>query len=208
MIRKVLVLTAVLVLGTMTAYAKKGGPDCGDNPCKGSDHPGMGMDMGGMNHDMMQGMMVFAKLSGIHPIMEKYNIQIQKVFLETKEKNLGLHTRLMELRDALVKLSADYSKDSGKNGKEISKVLKEMVDVQNKIQANREAGMVSIKQLNDQRKKEIDAAIAKWLNVVGSDPVKMQELVDAVNTMKPMGPGKGMKKDSDWGPGKEKGKGK
>jgi len=119
---------------------------------------------------------------------------------ETKEKNLDLHTRLMELRDALVKLSADYSKDPGKNGKEISKVLKEMVDIQAKIQDNREAGMEKIKALNDQRKKETDAAIAKWLNTVGSDPVKMQELVDAVNTMKAKGPGMGPGMGSDKGP--------
>jgi hypothetical protein len=202
MIRKVLVLTAVLVLGTMTAYAKKGGGDMGPGDGKGmmkGDHPGMGMEMD-MDGSMKQGMMVFAKLSGIHPIMEKYNLQIQKVFLETKEKNLDLHTRLMELRDALVKLSADYSKDPGKNGKEISKVLKEMVDIQAKIQDNREAGMEKIKALNDQRKKETDAAIAKWLNTVGSDPAKMQELVDAVNTMKAKGPGMGPGMGSEKGP--------
>ena len=117
----------------------------------------------------------------LRDILEKYQVKIEKIFLDAKESRLALDSKRRDLFKNLDELADKYAKDKTVS-KDIVAATRDLHDVTVKIQAINKDAMEKIKLLNDQREKEFQASNDAWLVKLEKDPKEMDKYVQWLNS--------------------------
>ncbi len=189
--KKVLSAVAVMALiGVGSLFAKPMG-DGPDGKGKGMEKPGMHQGPGGMHEDMMGGEYgILIRMAGLDTLKEKYDIQMQRIMLDSKEASLDLKAKKQSLRKEVSDLSDKYDTDPAKVGPQISKLLEELAAIENKMADLRQEAMDKIHKLHQDEQKELRKGIQDWMKTLSKDPAEMKKFVDHVKMMKDMMQGK------------------
>jgi hypothetical protein len=123
---------------------------------------------------------VLGQIAGIDEIHRKYQLQIQRVFLDAKQEALGFYEKQQDLRDKFFDLVDKYKKGSLKERKEIIDVLKQLRENQNKIQVIQERSMEKINTLHQEQKKEMENALESEINKLSANAEEMDKFVEMI----------------------------
>ncbi len=195
-----LAIVSLVTVGGFARQAQGGnGPNGGAGPMGGNTPAGEmanaqghqqgpmgGNGPGGMMHEFSDFNVVF-DLAGVPVIMEKYNIMIDKEMLNAREKKLTLIDQRRQLHDQIVTLVNSYSGSADQQAK-IVDLIKQINKVQNQIEDINVATMDRIRQLNNDRRSEVNTAVEKWIKTIQTDPAAFQKFIDAMRNRPRMDP--------------------
>lgn len=181
--RNLLVIAVVMLIATV-GFARKGGP--GGKKGDGRDMHDRGPRIHSIAHTPA------GKLAGIDTIMEKYQIKIQRVYLDAKEEKLGLKSKMRDTGLKLHAYAVDYKEDpkSVKRSKVVAE-LKEMNTLQKKMHSIQKNAMGKIKTLNDKRDAEISTALDKWLKKIETNQDEFEKFMNLFQQGRPKNHHKG-----------------
>jgi hypothetical protein len=167
---------------------ESGDPSARDNPIS---RPGSGKDSHGEDHhdwrtDIDLGEMgILGYLAGVDVIHEKYQIKIQRIFLDAKEQTLNYREEQRVLLTKLVELSGGYENDQIRFKKEIIGILQKLRSNWSNIDAIHKTSMDKIKALHQEQKKEIEKALDDEMKKLGADDDEMNKFVGIMKQWQP-----------------------
>lgn len=181
---QILLIAGLLVMTAATGFSnERGGPHYLEKP---GNPEGLGMHSNkrfvqqrgpGMVHG---GMGILGQLAGVDTINRKYQIKIQRVFLDAKQEALNYYDEQQQLREKLFDHTEDYENNPVKNKREIVTVLEKLNDNQKKMQAIQEGAMEKIRAIHQEQKKEIEKAVDAEIKKLSYDEDEMMKFVDLV----------------------------
>ena len=123
------------------------------------------------------------ELAGADTILEKYQIKIQRVYLDAKEANLGLRSKMRNARLKIDTYAIEYGKDpTSVKRSEVIVALKEANTLQQKMHSTQKKAMEKIKVLNDKRDVEIQKALDKWLKKIENNQGEFDKYMKMLQT--------------------------
>ncbi|UCB45585.1 MAG: hypothetical protein JSV25_15470 [Spirochaetota bacterium] len=207
MSRKIIITTvtaAFVFLTTATLFANgygmqqfgekhgyMGNPHYGNRAayCKPVQHMGPGMRGGDVG--------ILGQLAGIDEIHRKYQLEMQRVFLDAKQEALSFYEEQQDLREKFFDLINEYEESSVKDRREISDLLKQVRENQKKIQVIQESSMEKINALHQEQKKEMEKALEIEINRLSANAEEMDKFIEMIKQRWPYdfppSPGRGRK---------------
>lgn len=143
------------------------------------------------------GVGIIGQLAGIDTIHRKYQLKIQRVFLDAKQEALDYFEMQQDLRERLFDLTSDYESEPERNRSEIIDLLEELMENQSTLQEIQERSMEKIQALHEQEKKEIEKAMDAEITKLREDREEMERFVEILRERRPFehlrsGPQRGM----------------
>jgi hypothetical protein len=124
---------------------------------------------------------IVGQLAGVDVIRQKYQIRIQRVFLDAKEKTIDYREKQRILLDRLFELSRGYEADQLNSKTDIIEILEKIRDNRRNIDAVHEASMDRIRALHEEQKKEIERALDAEMKKLSTDNEEMEKFMGMVN---------------------------
>jgi hypothetical protein len=124
---------------------------------------------------------IVGQLAGVDLIRQKYQIKIQRVFLDAKEKTIDYREKQRALLDRLFELCSGYQTGQPDRNTEIIEILERIRDNRRNIDAVHETSMDRIRALHEEQKKEIERALDAEMKKLSTDNAEMEKFVSMVN---------------------------
>ena len=183
------VFIGVMAMITLTGFSQENEyPPARDTPGSrpGSETSSSGEDLRDWGADARIGEMgILGNLAGMDIIRQKYQIKIQRVFLDAKEQTLAYREEQRALLDRLFELCNDFDNDQAKNKKEILGILEKLRNNRQNIDTIHETAMEKIKALHQEQKKEIEKALDEEMKKLRTDDKEMIKFIETVKNLPP-----------------------
>lgn len=169
-------IMAVLLSGSI--YAKPGPQGSGKKgPQMHQEGPGMDREGGFGEYGML------IRIAGLETIKEKYDIQMKRIMLDSKEASLTHKAKKRELMQEVAVLSAKYDSDPQVIGTQISRLLEQISAIEVQMSDLRNQSMEKIHKLHQEEQKELRKGVQEWMKTLSKDPSEMKRFTDHVNMM-------------------------
>ena len=146
------------------------------------DRGDMMSNRGGMEnmpmHDRQMRMLV--RLAGAEEITIKYQAEMKKIFLDAKRETVDLVAKRGELMIQLRKYAEAHNAGNDVSARDVAKTLRELSDIENKIEENRKKAMDQIARLNQRRERELNNAVNNWIRQIERDPEEFNRLMNTI----------------------------